>query len=183
MCSVVTKAEDTCLIHHNGHYYEDRSFCRPSAGEGTKEEWIEPVQGLDPSVIEKNITPIPHPIGSDIDSHETFPEGGARAWSVVFGSFCGLAAVFGVANAIAVFQQYISTHQLSNYSASQVAWIFSLGLFLTFFGGVQVGPIFDSKGPRVLLLAGRVMLFLSMMLLGECTGKSINFVDHTRMSS
>ncbi|MCJ1414022.1 hypothetical protein MMC32_000347 [Xylographa parallela] len=98
-----------------------------------------------------------------------FPEGGARAWSVVFGSTCALTALFGVINTTAVFQQYLSSHQLSSYGAGPIGWIFSFGLFMTFFGGVQVGPLFDARGPRVLMLTGSILLFLSMILLGECT--------------
>ncbi|KAI4126979.1 MAG: hypothetical protein LQ347_004777 [Umbilicaria vellea] len=100
---------------------------------------------------------------------EKFPEGGARAWSVTAGSFCALFAVFGVINTTAVFQEYFSSHQLRGYSPGQIGWIFSLSLFLTFFCGNPIGPLFDAKGPRGLVVAGSGFLILSMMLLGECT--------------
>ena len=103
------------------------------------------------------------------DGSDAFPEGGARAWSVTAGSFCGNFAVFGIINTTAVFQEYFSTHQLSGYSPGQIGWIFSLSLFLTFFCGNPIGPVFDAKGPRVLVFGGSILLVASMMLLGLCT--------------
>ena len=35
--------------------------------------------------------------------------------------------------------------------------------------GVQIGPVFDAKGPRFLVLAGSILVLLSMLLLGLCT--------------
>ena len=103
----------------------------------------------------------------------TYPEGGLRAWLVVFGSFCALVAAFGMMNITGVFQAYLSENQLHAYSESEIGWIFSLFAFITFFCGVQIGPIFDAKGPRWLILAGSVLLVLSLLLLGECTRKQL----------
>ena len=101
----------------------------------------------------------------------TFPEGGLSGWLAVVGSFCAMLSVFGLINSSAVFESYFSTHQLSAYNASQLGWIFSLYLFCVFFVGIQVGPIFDRHGPRWLVLAGSLLMVLSWMLLGLCTGK------------
>lgn len=101
----------------------------------------------------------------------TYPEGGLRAWSVVLGSFCGNLAVFGVMNTIGVFQAYLSSHQLRSYEEGAIGWIFSLYVFLSFFCGVQIGPLFDAYGPRYLVLAGSVLIVATGMLLGVCTGR------------
>ncbi|KAI9694957.1 MAG: hypothetical protein M1822_000574 [Bathelium mastoideum] len=98
----------------------------------------------------------------------TYPEGGLEAWLVVFGSFMGTIACFGMMNSVGVFQAYISTHQLHQYSQDEIGWIFSVYTFLAFFCGVQIGPIFDAKGPRWLVLAASILLVLSMLLLGFC---------------
>ncbi|RDW58142.1 MFS general substrate transporter-62 [Coleophoma cylindrospora] len=103
------------------------------------------------------------------DDKDDFPEGGLKAWSVVLGSFCGSFSVFGIINCTAIFQQYFSTHQLSNYTDSQIGWIFGLSLFLTFFCGAPIGPIFDAYGPRLLIFCGSILLMASIMLLGICT--------------
>lgn len=101
----------------------------------------------------------------------TYPEGGLGGWLAVLGSFCGMLSVFGIINSSAVFESYFSTHQLSSYDSSQLGWIFSLYLFLVFFVGIHVGPIFDRHGPRWLVAIGSLLMVLSLMLLGLCTGK------------
>ena len=100
----------------------------------------------------------------------TYPEGGLQAWLVVFGSFCAMLAAFGLSNAIGTYQAYLSTHQLVNYDESTIGWIFSIYVFLAFFCGVQIGPVFDAKGPRWLILAGSVCLIAAVMGLAEATG-------------
>lgn len=169
MHSVANNAEETCLKNHNGvdaaefHYHGDLSSLNA------------PAQTVKPIIEEKSST-TSHPQHAeselpDVEDKDDFPEGGARAWSVVFGSFCGSFAVFGIINSTAIFQEYFSKHQLKDYSPSQIGWIFSLGLFLTFFCGVPIGPIFDARGPKVLVFCGSILLVASMMLLGLCTRK------------
>ncbi|KAF2753139.1 MFS general substrate transporter [Pseudovirgaria hyperparasitica] len=99
----------------------------------------------------------------------TYPEGGLRAWLVVFGSFCGMFASFGMMNTQGVFQAYLFEHQLSEYSESAIGWIFSVYTFLSFFCGIQIGPIFDAKGPRLLIFSGSVLIVLSMLLFSFST--------------
>jgi MFS family permease len=50
-----------------------------------------------------------------------------------------------------------------------VGWITAILVFLTLFLGVQVGPLFDRYGPRILLICGSAASFTSYMLLAECT--------------
>ncbi|MCJ1396130.1 hypothetical protein MMC18_009019 [Xylographa bjoerkii] len=163
-------AEDTCLTNHsNGtdpsRIPYQRADEKAELGKTARLPG-EKYQGMNQ---DHEVPKLESPPAS-FDENSAFPEGGARAWSVVFGSTCALTAIFGVINTTAVFQQYLSSHQLSSYGAGSIGWIFSFGLFLTFFGGVQVGPIFDARGPRLLMLIGSILLFLSMMLLGECAG-------------
>lgn len=42
-------------------------------------------------------------------------------------------------NTTGVFTDWLATHQLSNYSRSDVSWIFSIYMFFLWFGGVQIG--------------------------------------------
>lgn len=102
---------------------------------------------------------------------ETYPEGGLEAWLVVLGSWCGLLAALGILNTIGVFQTYVSTHQLSQYSEGTVGWIFSLYTALCFFCGVYIGPLFDKYGPRWLIGPGSVAVVASVMITSVCTGK------------
>lgn len=107
----------------------------------------------------------------DKDLEEPFPEGGFKAWLVVFGSFCTMLSVYGLINSSAVFESYFATHQLADSDSSTIGWIFSLYLFVVFFAGIQVGPIFDRHGPRLLVAVGSVLVVASQMILGFCTGK------------
>ena len=75
-------------------------------------------------------------------------------------------------NTQGTFQTYLSTHQLAYYSESSIGWIFGLYIFLCFFCGVQVGPIFDSKGPRWLIFAGSVCLIVSVLGIAESKSES-----------
>lgn len=111
-------------------------------------------------------TPDAEPSHGDHD----FPEGGLQAWLVVFGSFTGMTAGFGLMNTVGTFQAYLSTHQLAQYSPSLLGWIFSIYIFLAFFCGVQIGPIFDAKGPRWLVFAGSVALVGGTFAFAESTG-------------
>jgi hypothetical protein len=105
----------------------------------------------------------------EVQEEETYPEGGLRAWLIVFGSFTGLMASLGIANTLGTFQAYISENQLSTYNESAIGWIFSLYAFMAFFLGIYIGPAFDKYGPRILVLAGSICLIVSMFALGHCT--------------
>lgn len=111
-----------------------------------------------------------------LDSKDDFPEGGLKAWSVVVGGFCGSFSVFALINSTGVLLEYLQTHQLRDYSSSQISWIFGVELFLTFFCGAPVGPIFDAYGPRVMVFVGSVLLAASVLLLGLCTRKVLSFL-------
>jgi hypothetical protein len=54
-----------------------------------------------------------------------FPEGGQRAWLTVLGSSAIMFVTFGWLQALGVFQEYYQTHQLSQHTPSQIAWISS----------------------------------------------------------
>jgi hypothetical protein len=100
---------------------------------------------------------------------DTFPEGGARAWSVAAGTagvtFCtlgylnsygyslsqcrGLRSTCCLLTSGRVFQGYYQIHQLSHLSPSTIAWIGSIQAFFLFAGGLFGGPLFDRFGAKV----------------------------------
>ncbi|KAI4868690.1 MFS general substrate transporter [Hypoxylon rubiginosum] len=106
--------------------------------------------------------------GDDGDDDLDFPEGGLQAWLVVASSFCCMVSVYGIINCTAVFESYFSTHQLVGYDSSTIGWIFSVYLFIVFFFGIQVGPVFDRHGPRWLVAVGSLLVVASQLLLGLC---------------
>ncbi|KAJ5812226.1 hypothetical protein N7474_008527 [Penicillium riverlandense] len=112
--------------------------------------------------------------GIELEPHQfstamSFPEGGRKAWLVVFSSFCLIAATFGLTASIGLFQSHWQSDQLSNYSSQDIAWISSTQVFLTLFLGVQIGPLFDRYGPRYLTFVGSVGCVSYLLLLGQCT--------------
>jgi len=96
-----------------------------------------------------------------------YPEGGLKAWLVVFGALCGGCTGFGLMNSSGPLQAHLETNQLKSYSPSDIGWIFSTGYFLCFFSGLQIGPVFDRYGPRYLIATGSVLLTLCVFLAAE----------------
>ncbi|KAF2722312.1 major facilitator superfamily transporter [Polychaeton citri CBS 116435] len=97
-----------------------------------------------------------------------FPDGGAKAWLCVLGSFCCMFCSFGWINCVGVFQDYYQGHQLKNYSPSTIAWISSLEIFCMFFFGPVFGKIYDNYGPRWLLLTGSFLQVFGLMMTSLC---------------
>ena len=104
------------------------------------------------------------------DDDDSYPEGGLQAWLVVMGSWMALFSALGLMNTLATFQAYVSTHQLADHSEGHIGWIFSLYTFITFFGGIYIGPIFDKHGPRWVILAGTICLVVSLIGFSFATG-------------
>jgi hypothetical protein len=179
-------AEDSCFIKYHSQddavlsvesYDVERAAINHPGGPAAGPPVVETIK---PSPLkEEGLFEESHGSGS-VDStlthnedEDDFPEGGLKAWSVVVGSFCGSFSVFGIINSTAILLEYFSANQLKDYNPSQIGWIFGLSLFLTFFCGAPIGPIFDAYGPRALIFAGSVLLVASMFLLGLCTRKCL----------
>ena len=91
-------------------------------------------------------------------------DGGLEAWLVVFGCWCAFFTSFGWITCVGVFQSYYQRHPLSNYTPSAVAWIPSTEMSLISFGGIAFGHLFDTYGPRYLLLTGSFMHVFGLMM-------------------
>lgn len=101
----------------------------------------------------------------DSQGEYDFPEGGWKAWLVVFGSWCGMTSSFGFINSAGFIQAWLNENQLKDKGESEVSWIFSVYLFLLFFGGVQFGPVFDAYGLKFLIVPGCIGIILSIFFL------------------
>jgi hypothetical protein len=115
---------------------------------------------------------------SSVDDSEveiTYPEGGIEAWSVVLGSWCAMAAAFGIVNSAGVLQSYISNTILTSSSPNAVGWIFGLYIFVSYIFSVQIGPIFDARGPKELIFIGGICLLVGTFTLGQCTSEFSSF--------
>ncbi|ODV58303.1 MCT family MFS transporter [Ascoidea rubescens DSM 1968] len=105
--------------------------------------------------------------GIDGDSIE-FPDGGFRAWLVVFGSFLGLCTSFGLFNASGAVQSYVQYHQLKDYNVSTISWIFSIYSFITFSFSVFSGLLFDKRGSNLPMIIGAIFMSGSYFCLANC---------------
>ncbi|KAK9327830.1 major facilitator superfamily domain-containing protein [Lipomyces starkeyi] len=61
------------------------------------------------------------------------------------------------------------THQLQDYTTSEISWITSLQTCLVVFLGVFVGRLYDIFGPRPLLIPGTAIMILGIMMTSKCT--------------
>lgn len=60
------------------------------------------------------------------------PDGGREAWGVVIGGFLVFFVMFGLLTAFGTFQAYYATNQLSDWTESDISWIGSIQVFLTY---------------------------------------------------
>lgn len=100
---------------------------------------------------------------SDDESHDVYPEGGLRAYLVVLGGFFGCIVNLGVLNSIGAVQMWVSGHQLKDYLALTISWIFSIYLALTYMLAIIAGPIFDRYGPRHIMIVSALLMFGGLM--------------------
>ncbi|CAI5755725.1 unnamed protein product [Candida verbasci] len=101
------------------------------------------------------------------ENPEDYPDGGLMAYSVILGSFLGLVVNLGIINSVGAIQTYVSNHQLSHLKQSSISWIFSIYLSLSYAGGLIVGPIFDKKGPLMILITSTGFIFMGLMAIAN----------------
>ncbi|KAF8146854.1 MFS general substrate transporter [Mycena galopus ATCC 62051] len=100
---------------------------------------------------------------------EEYPDGGARAWLVVFGGACTTFSTFGYVNAWGIFQSYYTETLLKDSSPSNIAWIGSIQYSLIFIPGLLSGHYFDRGHLRVPFLTASVALVAATFLVAQCT--------------
>ena len=117
-----------------------------------------------PLLGEAGPVPIPDATSPLGDVDEQYPEGGIRAWLVVFGCWLALFASLGLMHTLATFKTYIATNESIHLSPSIVGGAIFGYASLSFLLGVYVGPLFDKYGPRWLILASTGSLVASLLL-------------------
>ncbi|KAI1378056.1 MFS general substrate transporter [Hypoxylon crocopeplum] len=121
------------------------------------------------STVEKGGVAPPHPPGPPGFNPADFPDGGLEAWLVVAGGFCALFSTFGLVNCVGVFVNYYVESPLSNYSASTVSWITSIQVFMMSGLNAVMGRLYDSYGPKYLLIVGTLVYCFGLMMLSLST--------------
>ncbi|KAI0123710.1 major facilitator superfamily transporter [Xylariales sp. AK1849] len=93
-----------------------------------------------------------------------FPDGGLDAWLCVLGGFCALFCTFGLVNCVGVFLEYYVRGPLSGYGESAVSWITSTQVFVQTGTTIIWGRLYDSYGPRWLLIIGTILYCFGLMM-------------------
>ncbi|KAJ7580774.1 major facilitator superfamily domain-containing protein [Mycena floridula] len=100
---------------------------------------------------------------------DEYPDGGLRAWLIVFGTACGTFSTFGYVNTWGVFQSYYEETLLKDYSPSTIAWIGSVQYALIFLPALVTGRLFDLGYFRLPLLCATIVMTVAVFLVAECT--------------
>ncbi|KAL8850382.1 MAG: hypothetical protein Q9221_004702 [Calogaya cf. arnoldii] len=105
----------------------------------------------------------PHPPSTPPNPASHFPDGGRSAWLVILGSWCVFFITWGPIYTIGNFQRTEST-LLPTYSASTIALISSTKIAILYASGLFFSPLFNTHGPRWLLLLGSAMHLYGWMM-------------------
>ncbi|KDR74727.1 hypothetical protein GALMADRAFT_70210 [Galerina marginata CBS 339.88] len=97
-----------------------------------------------------------------------FPDGGARAWSVVAGVNTVLIPSFGWINSFGVFQTYYEINTFKYKSASTIAWIGSAQYGLIFVPALFTGRMLDLGHYNIPLAISSALYVASLFLVAEC---------------
>lgn len=100
------------------------------------------------SDIETASDTVPVKMEHDSPELDEAPDGGTRAWLVAAGGHTACFCCLGFLNAFGTFEEYYLTHQLSDRTADDIAWIGSLASFLQLATGLVAGPLFDRFGAK-----------------------------------
>ncbi|KAG6911387.1 hypothetical protein DXG01_016484 [Tephrocybe rancida] len=98
-----------------------------------------------------------------------FPDGGWRAWLVVFGAMCNTFSTFGFVNSWGTFQAHYQQTILADSSPSTIAWIGSIQYSLVFLPALVFGRLFDLGYFRSIFLTSSVLLVTATFLVAQCT--------------
>ncbi|KAI1495755.1 riboflavin transporter MCH5 [Biscogniauxia marginata] len=99
----------------------------------------------------------------------TDQEMSASAWLSVVGAFLFLFPSYGFIQSIGNIQSYLELNQLSAYTSRDVGWIVGVFTSLALLFGIQIGPLFDVYGPKILGPVGCAIYIPVFFVLAECT--------------
>ncbi|PPQ63899.1 hypothetical protein CVT24_010366 [Panaeolus cyanescens] len=105
---------------------------------------------------------------------ETFPDGGWRAWSVVFGVFLSQFCTFGYTNSYGVYNDFYVREYLGKTSTSsqirltavnEPIWIGSVQLWLVLSSGIFSGRAFDAGYFYPIMIAGAALFLFCIFMI------------------
>ncbi|KAL8644886.1 MAG: hypothetical protein Q9226_007548, partial [Calogaya cf. arnoldii] len=120
----------------------------------------------------------PHPPTPPPNPASHFPDGGRSAWLVILGSWCVFFITWGPIYTIGIFQSTEST-LLLNHSPSAIAFISSTKIAILYASGLLFSNLFDTYGPRWLLLIGSAMHVYGWMMASFSTQYYQKYLSQT----
>ncbi|KAJ6468798.1 major facilitator superfamily domain-containing protein [Mycena sanguinolenta] len=102
------------------------------------------------------------------DDADDFPDGGLKAWIVLFANVMGFFSTFGLVNSWGVFQAYYQQKLLHHSTPSEISWIGSVQHAMIFVPAVLVGRLFDIGYFRIPFAGGSLLIVLTTFLVPEC---------------
>ncbi|KAG1731887.1 major facilitator superfamily domain-containing protein [Suillus lakei] len=97
------------------------------------------------------------------------PDGGLRAWLMVFAAALVVFSTFGFINSWGVFQAYYEENLLLHTSPSTIAWIGSTQNALAHLPALAAGRLFDLGYLKIPFFAASSVLVACTFLTSECT--------------
>ncbi|KAH8733813.1 major facilitator superfamily transporter [Ilyonectria robusta] len=95
------------------------------------------------------------------------PDGGLRAWMVVFSTHLVMMDTWGIINSFGVFQPYYMDKL--NRPPADISWIGSFEVFLLFFIGTFAGRLTDAGYFRPLYIVGVILVSLGTLMTSFCS--------------
>ncbi|PIL27922.1 MFS general substrate transporter [Ganoderma sinense ZZ0214-1] len=102
-------------------------------------------------------------------SEDCPPDGGLRAWLVVFGVVCGMIATVGLVSSWGAFQEYYQEMVLPDQSTSNISWIGSVQNAMMYAPGLFLGRLFDKGYLRLPVFIASAVFVACLFLTAECT--------------
>ncbi|KAK1985729.1 major facilitator superfamily transporter [Colletotrichum cereale] len=90
-----------------------------------------------------------------------------RSWLAVLGASLSLFCTVGFLNAFGIFQEYYQNY--FERSESDIAWIGSVSVSISFLGAPISGILCDRLGPTIPMCIGSVGLLLALFMASLCT--------------
>ncbi|KAL0569492.1 hypothetical protein V5O48_012474 [Marasmius crinis-equi] len=96
------------------------------------------------------------------------PDGGLRAWLVVFGAMCNHFCSLGYISAWGTFQAYYQGTILRTSTPADIAWVGSIQVGLSLMPGLVVGRLLDMGYCRPSLAVSSALIIIGTFLVPEC---------------
>lgn len=104
----------------------------------------------------------------DDKPHMNYPDGGVKANTIVLACWIGLVSNFGLVNSTGAIESRVQNYILTENTATQISWIFSIFSFMAFGGNLISGSLFDRYGAKVISIIGSVLIVGGLFATANC---------------